>query len=148
MMNKWITINNKNRFSQLRRVGDLQSYGIPLVSLFYDIKEKLLYLALSVYKRENTSSILFIVVNKMDIISYMNEEIGLRDFILQYKYDICFLMNKKVSNGQIIWYKSDSIPSEIIPDEEEFFEEEFCYDKSRIKKFLSDTSFEINNISN
>ena len=66
MNNKWITINNKTRFSQLRRVGDLQSYGIPLVSLFYDIKEKLLYLALSVYKRENTTQ--YIIKNHYDIL--------------------------------------------------------------------------------
>lgn len=43
---------NDNPFTGLKRVGVLQEHGYSFLSLYYDTKEKLLYLSISAYRKK------------------------------------------------------------------------------------------------
>lgn len=132
---------NGKCFLELRKVGDLQCYGDPFLSLYYDTDDKILFLALAAYKREDYFSWLFFQVNKEDVISYLNLSLTLREWMSIYKEEICYL--KKVYKNAIIeWCELMEIPENLLSDDD-FFDEDFCKDRYRIINFLTSNEYTI-----
>ena len=139
---EWKIVDGKS-FLGFRKVGDLQCYGTPFLSLYYDINERILLLSLAAYKRDNYSSWLFFYVSKEDVISYLNSFLSLREWMKICEEEVCFL-KKEYSNTKIEWYESIEIPQNLLSDDD-FFEEDFCKDKHRIRNFLASDQYVIRN---
>lgn len=136
----WEIVNSKC-FLKFRKVGDLQCYGTPFLSLYYDISEKKIFLSLAAYKREDYSSWLFFQINREDVLSYLDLSLTLREWMKIYEDDICYL-KKEYKDAKIEWYESMEIPQNLLSDDD-FFEEDFCKDRYRIKKFLTSSEYVI-----
>lgn len=142
MKYNWEIVNSKC-FLGLRKVGDLQYYGTSYLSLYYDLNEKNIYLSLAAYKRYEYSSWLFFQINKEDVFSYINSCLSLKEWMQMYADEVCFL-KKEYSNTRIEWYESMEIPLDLFSDDD-FFEEDFCKDKHRIRNFLTSNQYVIMN---
>lgn len=141
MKNIWTTANG-SRMATLKKVGDLQNYGSPLLSLYYDTESKFIYLSVSVSKRREFSSWLFFAVGKSDLKRYLNRQACLPSIMKAYAEFECMLKTCHTGNKEVEWMTSESIPSNMIP-EEDFFEEEFFKDRIRVSNFLKGGKFEI-----
>lgn len=128
--------------SGLRRVGDLQYYGMPMLSLYYDIRKKLLYLSLSAYQKKEYSSSIYFSVNKDEVLLYMDKDINLHEWMMKYESYGCYLKKNYREDNLIEWYMMDVIPENLIP-EDDSFDEDFCTDTCRIKGFLHGDKYEI-----
>lgn len=144
MMTKNLKKINDAEVSGLRRVGDLQFYGVPMLSLYYDIRKKFLYLSLSAYQKKEYSSCIFFSVNKDEVLLYMDKDINLHEWMKKYEAYGCYLMKSYRSENLIEWYMMEVIPENLIP-EDDFFDEDFCKDIYRIKGFLLEDRYEIKN---
>lgn len=130
--------------SGLRRVGDLQYYGMPMLSLYYDIRKKLLYLSLSAYQKKEYSSCIYFSVNKDEVLLYMDKDINLHEWMMKYESNGCYLKKNYREENLIEWYLMEVIPENLIP-EDDSFDEDFCKDIYRIKNFLHGDKYEIKN---
>lgn len=144
MMMKDLKRISNAEVSGLRRVGDLQYYGMPMLSLYYDIRKKLLYLSLSAYQKKEYSSCIFFSVNKDEVLLYMDNDINLHEWMMKYESYGCYLKKNYREDNLIEWYMMDVIPENLIP-EDDSFDEDFCKDKYRIKNFLHGDKYEIKN---
>lgn len=130
--------------SGLRRVGDLQFYGVPFLSLYYDIKNQFLYLSLSAYQRKDWSSWVFFTVRKEEVLRYMKNEMNLHDWMKKYELSECYMKQTYKVEKRTEWYLMEGIPQDLIP-EDEYFDEDFCKEVHRIKDFLLNGKYEIKN---
>lgn len=141
MKGNWTTANG-SRMATLKKVGDLQSYGTPLLSLYYDTESKFIYLSVSVSKHRERSSWLFFAVGKKDVRRYMERQTCLPSIMRSYAGCECILKTCRSGIKEAEWAVSESIPLSLIP-EEDFFAEELFKDRIRITNFLKGGKFEI-----
>lgn len=141
MKGNWTTANG-SRMATLKKVGDLQNYGTPLLSLYYDTESKYIYLSVSVSKQRERNSWLFFAVGKKDVRLYMERQACLPSIMRNYARFECLIKTCHSGIKEAEWAVSESIPSNLIP-EEDFFVEEFFKDRIRITNFLEGEKFEI-----
>lgn len=146
-MNDWKLVNG-NPLAGLKRVGILQEYGTPFLSLYYDTKGKLLYLSISAYQRKEFNSSLFFQINREDVLQYLNKTLKLSTWMQMYRIGKCYL-RKTYRDKNTEWLYADMIPNELINDNDcgDVFDECFCYEQSRIRRFLMSEQYEVKEIN-
>lgn len=123
----------KFKNDNFKKIGDLQYYGFSFLSLYHYDNE--FYISLKVYIRNEYESYLFLKITKEHIIDYLNLKLSLKKLMQIYQNEICYV-KYEYDNGNIRWKEKKSIPKQVIPDDDEFFIPEFCFNLIRINNVL------------
>lgn len=125
--------------SSLKKIGDIENYGIPFLSLFCDSISSKLYLSIRGEQEENIVRWVFVEASRTNILAYLEEQIDLKSVILETINKACYYVDLEGGN-QMITYKLYSFPKEYLPIEDELFDIDGCKNYYTIMKFLSNTN--------
>lgn len=129
----------------LRKVGDLENFGLPLLSLFCDTMTSKLYLSLRSDQDGEVVRWVFVEASKSSIIDYIDEKVDLRTIVLKNKDRESYYVDQYVNqSGKVTTYKLASFPIEYLPVGNALFDVDGCSSYYTILDFLSHTHVECN----
>ena len=115
-------------------VGDLQVYARPFASLYVNEATNSLYMFICVTTSNNAVKGIITPVTVNAVKAYIDKKTDLRHILQASKSRLCDIQN---NTGHMLWSVPYKNPDKQIKENDNLFDDNFCYEQYELSYFLS-----------